>query len=57
MIAVRGLAVILAADVDEYSRIIGEDNAGVSLRCPSGRMRKACSALLSGERSGRDVIV
>ena len=41
MIAVRGLAVILAADVDEYSRIIGEDNAGVSLRCPSGRMRKA----------------
>ena len=35
MIAVRGLAVILAADVDEYSRIIGEDNAGVSLRCPA----------------------
>ena len=58
MIAVRRLAVILVADVDDYSRIIGEDNAGVALRCRSGRMCKVqCSALLSGDRSARDVIV
>jgi hypothetical protein len=58
MIAVRRLAVILVADVDDYSRTIGEDNTGVALRCRSGRMRKVhCSALLSGDRLGRGVIV
>ena len=57
MIAVRWLAVILFADVDDYSRIIGEDNAGVALRCRSGRMRKVHARLFCRATASRDVIV
>jgi class 3 adenylate cyclase len=32
MIAVRWLAVILVADVDDYSRIVGEDVAAKAVR-------------------------
>ena len=56
MIAVRWLAVILFADVDDYSRTIGEDNGGVALRCRSGRMRKVHARLFC-RATARDVIV